>query len=254
MNTPLKSFALVALVTVLLSPPVRAQAPATNPPAGPPPGTFVPVPAPEIPPRTGPCERVVLSDATTRTLEGWDGNPAFWSVKDGAFIAKSDAPVSTSFLFSQKSYTDFRLILWTKVVESENHAGVCLWGEQTADKDPSNRWAYRGLLVCFPGVYLWDYNTNEAIPIDPAGPALTKAFIGQHDWIKVEILAQGNRIRAAFNGRQVLDWREPNPGRLKGGPIGLQLHHNDHPQEVIYKDVVIETFPKDDRLITLAEK
>jgi hypothetical protein len=49
----------------------------------------------------------------------------------------------------------------------------------------------------------------------------------------------------------VLDWREPNPGRLRSGPIGLQLHGYLKPQEVIYKDVVIETFPKEDRLITL---
>jgi hypothetical protein len=37
------------------------------------------------------------------------------------------------------------------------------------------------------------------------------------------------------------------------GPIGLQLHHHDHPQEVIYKDIVIETFPKEDRLLTLVK-
>jgi hypothetical protein len=64
-------------------------------------------------------------------------------------------------------------------------------------------------------------------------------------------LAQGNRIRAAYNGHQVLDWREPEPGRLKEGPIGLQLHGFAQPQEVVYKDIVIEAFPKEDKLITV---
>ncbi len=222
-----------------------------DPAPGPAPTAFVAAPAPDVPPRVGPSERLVLSDATTRTLEGWDGSPEWWSVKAGAFTAKADGKVPTSFLLTRKNYSDFRLTLWSKVVESENHAGVSLWGEQTAGKDATNRWAYQGLLVCFPGVYLWDYNTNKSIPIDPAGVAIGKEVARQHDWIKVEILAQGNRIRAAFNGRQVLDWREPDPRRLKAGPIGLQLHGHSLPQEVIYKDVVIETFPKENRLITV---
>ncbi len=215
------------------------------------PAAFVAVPAPDVPPRTGPNERIALSDASTQTLDGWDGNPAWWSVKDGVFTAKAADKVPTTFLLTRKNYTDFRLTLWSKVVASENHAGVCFWGGQVPGKDATNRWAYQGLLVCFPGVYLWDYNTNKAIPIDPAGPAFTKEHVKQHDWIQVEILAQGNRIRAAFNGRQVLDWREPDPSRLKAGPIGLQLHFHNLPQEVVYKDVVVETFPPEDRLITV---
>ncbi len=240
----LPCFAVFAALATLLP----AQTPATPLPA-----PFVAVPAPVVPPHTGPNEHIVLSDASTRTLDGWDGSPEWWSVKEGAFIARAGGKVPTSFLLTQKNYSDFRLILWSRVVESENHIGVSLWGEQAPGKDPANRWAYKGLLVCFPGIYLWDYNTNKGIPIDPAGQAYTKDFVKQHDWVKVEILAQGNRIRAAFNGHQVLDWREPDPGRLKAGPIGLQLHGHDHPQEVSYKDVVLETFPKEDRLITLKD-
>lgn len=215
---------------------------------------FIPTPAPLVPPRVGPTASVVLSDASTRTLEGWDGNPQWWSVRDGAFVAKADGKVPTSFLFTKKNYTDFRITLWSRVVESEaNHAGVCLWGMQVPGNDAGNRWAYKGLLVCFPGAFLWDYHTNQAIPIDPAGPAYTDEFVRQHDWVQVEILAQGNRIRAAFNGHQVIDWREPDPSRLQEGPIGLQMHGHDNPQEVVYKDIVIETFPKQNRLITVKE-
>jgi hypothetical protein len=48
----------------------------------------------------------------------------------------------------------------------------------------------------------------------------------------------------------VVDWRDPEPNRIKPGPIGLQLHSNKVPQEVRFKDLVIETFPQEQRLLT----
>ena len=42
----------------------------------------------------------------------------------------------------------------------------------------------------------------------------------------------------------VVDWRDPEPDRIKEGPIGLQLHSNKVPQEVQFKDLKLETFPR----------
>lgn len=228
---------------------LRAADTATNAPATNAPAPFVPVPAPIIPPRTGETERFDYSHA--QTLEGWDADTNYWSVKDGVFTAKGEKVPST-FLLTQKKFSDFRLTLWSQVVDSSNHAGVALWGEQTVQRNGKNKWAYTGPLVIFPSLGLWDYRTNKGIPVDPAGKALAKQIAKQHDLIHVEILAQGNRVRVAYNGQQVMDWREPDPSLLKNGPIGLQLHGFTPPQEVFYKDVVIETFPKEDRLITVA--
>ena len=44
---------------------------------------------------------------------------------------------------------------------------------------------------------------------------------------------------------------DPEPSLIKAGPIGLQLHSNNVPQEVRFMDLVIETFPKDQRLVTV---
>lgn len=232
-----------ARLTVAADSPAPAAAPA---PATPTP--YVPVPAPLVPPRTGPTERIDYSHA--ETLDGWDADPAYWSVKDGVFTAKGEKVPST-FLLTKKHYTDFRLTLTSQVVESTNHAGVALWGEQTVERNGLNQWAYKGPLVIFPGLGLWDYRTKKGIAVDPVGKAIAKKIAGQHDLILVEILAQGNRVRVAYNGEQVLDWREPDPSLLKDGPIGLQLHGFTPPQLVIYKDVVIESFPKENRLITV---
>lgn len=95
---------------------------------------------------------------------------------------------------------------------------------------------------------MWDYNAAQGLRVFKT---TAKTVTSQHEWVAVEILAQGNRVRAAFNGVQVMEWREPDPNRIKEGPIGIQLHAFTEPQEVLYKNIVVETFPKEDRLITL---
>ena len=48
-----------------------------------------------------------------------------------------------------------------------------------------------------------------------------------------------------MNGALVADWRDPEPDRIQEGPIGLQLHSNNEPQEVHFKDLTLTTFPED---------
>jgi len=86
---------------------------------------------------------------------------------------------------------------------------------------------------------MWDYIAARGL----------RAFKTTTEWVKVEILAQGNRVRTALNGVDVMDWRESNSAPITAGPIGLQLHAWPEAQEVLYKDIVIETFPKDNRLL-----
>jgi hypothetical protein len=138
------------------------------------------------------------------------------------------------------------------MVESENHAGVCFWGEIATQGD--NKWYTHGPLVIFPNPSMWDYNEGKGLRVFRIVPERTAAEKAArlHEWVKVEILAQGNRVRTAFNGVAVMEWREPNPARIKKGPIGIQLHAWTGPQEVLYKDIVVETFPREDRLISVA--
>src|SRR5438874_979776 len=111
-------------------------------------------------------------------------------------------------------------------------------------------WAFAGLLVMFPSGYGF-YDLSGRNGSDDNG-AKAKARGKQHDWNRIEILAQGNRIRFVLNGVLVSDWREPEPDRIKEGPIGLQLHSNKVPQEVQFKNLTLETFPED-RLTTVKE-
>jgi hypothetical protein len=199
---------------------------------------------PLTPPRAGASLTKTLFDG--KTLNGWQGSPEWWSVADGAIRGKSSGRTPTSFLFTNDNYTDFRLTLSSKMVESENHAGVCLWGEVVEEGD--NKWNTRGPLVMFPNPGMWDYIQAKDLRVYRA---TTEKVTSQHEWIQVEILAQGNRVRTAMNGVQVMEWREPDPSRIKVGPIGVQLHGFNGTQEVLYKDIVVETFPRVDQLITV---
>lgn len=212
--------------------------------------------APLVKPREGKSETIKLFDG--KTLAGWEGYSDLWSVKDGAIVAKNTDPLKYStYLLTKNKYTDFRLTFAAKLVESEMHSGVAFWGEVwpkadgkvTDPKKDRSEYTYKGHLVMFPtGWGMYDLFGRNPLPVD-GGPA--KKVGKQHDWNDIEILAQGNRVRVAVNGTAVVDWRDPEPERIKEGPIGLQLHSNKVPQEIHFKGLVLETFPKEDKLLTV---
>ena len=201
--------------------------------------------APVVPPREG--KREVVEIFNGKDLNGWVGHFKYWSVKDGVIIGKNTAeiPVST-YLLTEKSYSDFRLTFDFKLAESEMHSGIAMWGRVASERnDPAT---YAGHLVMFPsGHGFYDlYGRNMIHQNNDIAKEVSK----QHDWNRYEILAQGNRIRFVLNGKLVSDWREPEPDRIKSAPIGLQLHSNKQPQEVRWRNLKLETFPED-KLLTV---
>ena len=203
--------------------------------------------APTIPPAKGPSELIRLFNG--ENLDGWVGHENYWSVEDGEIVGRNTEPVPVStYLLTKRDFSDFRLLFEFKLVESEMHSGIALWGEVAPEKgDPHT---YAGHLVMFPSNYgFWDlYGRNSIHDNAEAAKKIGK----QHDWNRIEILAQGNRIRFVLNGELISDWREPEPERIQKGPIGLQLHSNKIPQEVRFRKLRLETFPED-RLVTLSE-
>src|SRR5258706_7746234 len=86
-----------------------------------------------------------------RTLNGWEGQK-YWSVHDGAIRGanESEVPAST-YLFTRKSYRNFRLLLEVKQTRGTNfstmHSAVAALGEKIADKgDP---FGFKGPLLMF---------------------------------------------------------------------------------------------------------
>ena len=200
---------------------------------------------PDVPPRSGASETIQLFNG--KDLNGWQGHQKYWSVVDGVIVGKNTEPMKVStYLVTERKFTDFRLTAAVKLVQSEMHSGVAMWGRLAPEQN--DEFTYAGLLVMFPsGWGFYDLYGRGGLPVD-GGPA--QQVGKQHDWNEIEILAQGNRVRLVANGTLVADWREPEPDRIKEGPLGLQLHSNEVPQEVHFKNLVLTTFPED-KLTTL---
>ncbi len=201
---------------------------------------------PLVPPRKGKSETIKLFNG--KNLDGWIGHADKWSVTDGVIVGKNTTPVPVStYLLTKDSYSDFRLLVKGKLVQSEMHTGIAFWGRNAPEK--GDKYTYAGHLVMFPsGWGMYDLFGRNGLPVD-GGPA--RKVGKQHDWNNLEILAQGNRVQVAVNGVKVVDWRDPEPNRIKVGPLGLQLHSNKVPQEVQFKDLILTTFPEGDKLITV---
>ncbi len=174
--------------------------------------------APVVPPRQGKSEKLELFNG--KNLDGWEGHADLWSVQDGVIVGKNTKEVKVStYLLTKRKFTDFHLKFSAKLVESEMHSGVALWGRIAPEqKDP---YTYAGHLVMFPsGWGLWDLYGRAGGPAMRVDTQPEKKAGKQHEWNDMEIFAQGNRIRLVVNGVLVLDWRDPEPDAHQGGAAG----------------------------------
>jgi hypothetical protein len=222
----------------------------------------IPKVAPVVPPRQGESKTVELFDG--KTLKGWEGYEKYWSVQDGVIVGKNMSAVPTStYLLTKEKFSDFRVIFEFKLGdENETHSGLAFWGRvppntYKSEKDIEKaeaKYTYQGHLVMFPsGWGMYDlFRRNSLGDWGVSNKAGIEAGKGkQHDWNHIEILAQGNRIRVAANGKAIVDWRDQKPEYIQEAPIGLQLHSSPKAQTVEWKNFKMETFPREDRLITV---
>ena len=202
--------------------------------------------APIVPPREGTSETLTLFNG--KDLTGWEGHEKYWSVEDGMIVGKNTEPIKVStYLLTKRKFSDFRLLATVKLVESEMHSGIAFWGRLAPEeKDP---YTYAGHLVMFPsGWGMYDLYGRRGLPVDPA-PA--KKVGKQHDgttsrsWRRATACASPSTAPRSSTGAT----RSPTASRK--GRSACSSTRNKVPQEVHFKDIVLETFPKEDRLLTV---
>lgn len=181
-----------------------------------------------------------------KDLAGWEGHVGkYFSAENGLIVGKNsqeNAPKASTYLLTKQKYRNFRLIFESKLVTSEMHSGIAIWGK-TIEKE-EGPFTYQGHLVMYPSGYgFYDLYRRMSIYGDTLGVA--RRVGKQHDWNQMEILAIGNRIRHVVNGRLVADWSDSQPELCESGPIGLQLHSNTVAQEVQWRGLVLTENPRD---------
>lgn len=184
-----------------------------------------------------------------KDLTGWIGDKKHWSVAEGLIRgANNDNVDSSTYLFTENSYRNFRLLLEVKQTMGDNystmHSAVCVLGERFADKG-DNAFGFKGPLLMFCHDWgIWDAYRRNRVVERGAGPQVER----KGEWNLIEVLVIGNRIRFAANGTEIFDFSDAAE-MLQESPIGLQLHSNNQAQEYHFRGLVLTENPEN-RLVT----
>ena len=186
-------------------------------------------------------------------LDGWDGDPRLWSVREGVIHGETtpeDVAAGNTFLIWQGGeIEDFDLRLSFRC-NSTNNSGIQYRSKHISDTTAKNKWVVRGYQheirneETFPNVsgFIYDEGgsrqricqVGEQATWEADGKKIKATLISQEDftklmkvddWNDVVIRAEGNRVRHYLNGRLILDFTDNNSQtKLTKGVLALQLH------------------------------
>ncbi len=170
-----------------------------------------------------------------KDLTGWKGNEGFWSVKDGAIVGHSDKQVAKNeFLWSDVPVGDFHFSVDVKLTPDERNAGIQFrskpindYGQALGYQADVGKGVW-GKLYHEHGRGKLDWNNNGAEAVK-AG-----------EWNRYEILAVGDRIWTAINGKLCVAVKDT--GGERSGKIALQIHGGP-PQTVHYRNPALTHNP-----------
>jgi hypothetical protein len=172
-----------------------------------------------------------------KTLDGWDGDPRVWSVRDGTIVGSTDGVKldGNSFLITKRDYSDFILRADTKL---RNHnSGIQFRSEALPN------WVVRGLQADMAEGNWWgsiydEKGTRGTIVNGWKGKA--EKVVRPHDWNDYEITCDGDFIQLKVNG---LVTAELHDASKLSGVIALQLHAGT-PMQVEFRNIRIKELKK----------
>lgn len=156
-----------------------------------------------------------------KDLSGWkvpEGN-IWWSVKDGAIVAKSGPNRKGSTLWTAKAYTDFEMECEFRF-DGKGDSGVYV-----RDSGQQIQIGISGSLK--RDMTASPYISGKGYPVEAEeepGVKGVKNLLKIDEWNRMKILAVGPKYDVWLNGRHVMTYTSENA--KEEGPIGLQLHGN----------------------------
>ena len=202
-----------------------------------------------------------------QTLTGWDGNPAYWRVENGALVGEITPQTvvksNTFIVWRGARPRDFELKLDYRITPAGN-SGINYRSAIVADAvTPDNRFAMRGYQLDVDGAKRYAGNNYEekgrlflavrgqvTRVVGGRPPVLVSTTADDNqllsaindDWNSVHISARGNTLIHMINGRLmsvVIDDDAPN--RPADGLIGVQVHVGP-PMKVEYRNIRLKTW------------
>ncbi len=200
-----------------------------------------------------------------QSLKGWDCDPDFWRVEDGAMTGETKAdhqpPQNIFCIWRGGKPADFELKLQYRMsgapsgnsgvqyrsVELPEVAKWVMKGYQ-ADIDAQQRYTgqiyeERGrAFLALRGQFNYVADGKKPEQVGSVGDnSELKNFIKNDDWNEMHIIARGNVIVQLINGHvmsQLVD--DDKSGRKLDGLIGVQLHKTTGPMKIEAKNIRIK--------------
>ena len=195
--------------------------------------------------------RMLLEDAYPSEFS--QSIPTGWTVKNGAMASIGSG---RGVIYTANDYSRYRLMFTMRHVSGnpDHQACVLLFCTRPqSDEVPLD--ALAGIQFQVPKGGHWDYRPGHNDSGGDEFTLVTKPQFDPAEWSRVEILADASAGTAKMAVAQpignkaveVLDFKDPSAG--KTGPIAWQTHNAGLFDE--YKDVVIETNPRINELISV---
>jgi hypothetical protein len=202
-----------------------------------------------------------------KTLDGWEGNPAYWRVENGSIVGEiTPATViksNTFVIWRGGRPKDFELKLEYRITP-EGNSGVNYRSAVVPDPvTAGNKFAMRGYQCDLDGRKMYPGNNYEEkgrlflavrgqmthvvggrVPVllSTIGDTDELARTITDDWNAIHLIVRGNILTHILNGRVmtvVIDDDAPN--RPADGLIGMQVHAGP-PMKVEYRNIRLKNW------------
>jgi hypothetical protein len=209
-----------------------------------------------------------------RDLTGWDGDPAVWSVRDGAITGQTSeqkiVQENTFLVWNGGEPANFELhASFRLVAKNEKHfANSGLYYRSRFDVATKQVLGYQGdmdaSLKDYLGAMYEDDRTTiakfgqrihatrvdgksklEVTGATASGADLDALFaeLSAGHWLNYTIIAKGNHIQHYVNGKLAVDVTDDDDERSQSGVIALQVHHGPA-MLVQFKNIQIKLLPQ----------
>jgi Domain of Unknown Function (DUF1080) len=155
-----------------------------------------------------------------KNLDGWDGDPQLWSVRDGMIVGSTEGhPLEyNNFLCTKKTFANF--ILRAEIKLRNHNSGIQFRSELV----PGLKWAMKGYQIDMAGDNYWgniyDERGKRGTIVD-GWKGKGETVVKLHDWNNIELLCDGDHINVKLNGLETADLHD---SAKLDGIIALQLH------------------------------
>ncbi len=193
-----------------------------------------------------------------KTLNGWSGNPDYWSVRDGAITGETTAenPLkeNTFLIWKDGKVGDFELRLKFRMVggnsgvqyRSEDKGNHVVAGYQ-ADIDATGQYIGilyeergRGILALRGEKVEIQANGEKKVVGKTSDDEEVLASVKKEGWNEYVIRAKGNRLEHILNGHTTIELTDNDEkNRSMSGILALQLHVGP-PMLVQFKDIQLK--------------